>query len=427
MMRRCLKNVVLASVCVGWSLLAGDNLWSADHLRQLQTEAVVAQRAEWGHWGPQPDVYSSCTSHTNRLVPLYTFGIGLDAVTGKNSVYRDPQRLEQLYGRLPAGSHNPQADYCDQTDIAHLQAIAAAAGKKHIILMIFDGMDWQTSQAAAIYRTGRVFREGRGSGLAIMDYRGAPTSFGYTVTSPHNGATKADVDSQTVKPGAEADFGGYDAALAGATPWDTPRDPLYLIGKSALHGNSVTDSAAAATAMVAGVKTYNDAINVDARGMQVVPIAHQLQNQGFAIGVVTSVPISHATPACAYAHNVHRDDYQDLTRDMLGLPSVAHPQAALKGVDVLLGAGWGDEKSSDAAQGTNFVPGNRYVAQEDLQRSDVRHGMLSPSARPENRDVNCCGPAPPPPCKENIGCWDCLVTPAVTCRLQLPMAITIRP
>ena len=85
------------------------------------------------------------------------------------------------------------------------------------------------------------------------------------------------------------------------------------------------------------------------------PIARKLQQAGYAVGVVTTVPISHATPACAYANNVHRDDYQDLTRDLIGLPSIAHPATPLPGLDVLIGAGWGESKDKDGPQGENFV------------------------------------------------------------------------
>src|SRR5262249_27791358 len=116
------------------------------------------------------------------------------------------------------------------------------------------------------------------------------------------------------------------------------------------------------------------AINVDPFGRQVVPLARELQNRGFAIGVVTSVPISHATPACAYANNVHRDDYQDLTRDLVGLPSISHPNQALPGVDVLLGAGWDSPKSEDSLQGKNYVAGNRYIADPDLHAIDSTNG-----------------------------------------------------
>src|SRR5690606_19960267 len=113
-------------------------------------------------------------------------------------------------------------------------------------------------------------------------------------------------------------------------------------------------------------KSYNNAVNVDPFGRKVPTIAHQLAEQGMAIGVVTSVPISHATPACAYSHNVHRSDYQDLTRDLLGLPSISHPNVPLPGVDVLIGAGWGENRDADKSQGENYVPGNRYLADADL-------------------------------------------------------------
>ena len=45
------------------------------------------------HFGSQgaSDVYSNHTSHSNRLIPVYTFGrkVDLGAVTGANSGYRD--------------------------------------------------------------------------------------------------------------------------------------------------------------------------------------------------------------------------------------------------------------------------------------------------------------------------------------------------
>ncbi len=111
-------------------------------------------------------------------------------------------------------------------------------------------------------------------------------------------------------------------------------------------------------------------------------IAHEVQKEGYSVGAVTSVPISHATPAAAYAHNVHRDDYQDLTRDMLGLKSIAHPNEALPGLDVLIGGGFGHEigptKAADArkpdAAGENFVPGNVYLTEADLAAIDVKNG-----------------------------------------------------
>lgn len=127
--------------------------------------------------------------------------------------------------------------------------------------------------------------------------------------------------------------------------------------------------------MTAGIKTYNGAVNVDYQGQQVETIAHWLQKEGYSVGVATSVPICHATPAAAYSHNVDRDDYQDLSRDLLGLRSVAHRDVPLPGMDVVLGTGWGETVHNKvAAQGRNFVPGNLYLTQEDLEAIDVENG-----------------------------------------------------
>ena len=95
------------------------------------------------------------------------------------------------------------------------------------------------------------------------------------------------------------------------------------------------------------VRRHQDVQRLDqhrSAGRQARTVSHELQAKGFAIGVVTSVPISHATPACTYAHNVSRDDFQDLTRDLLGLPSIAHRSQPLPGVDVLLGSRLGRER-----------------------------------------------------------------------------------
>ncbi|MCC6512092.1 MAG: alkaline phosphatase [Pirellulaceae bacterium] len=340
----------------------------------MQQQAVLANAAPWAHWGPDPAKYSTWKTHSNRLIPLYVFGDSLDRVRGSEAVYRDATKIEKLYGVLPKATHNPQADYLDQTDVYRLQKSAAEAGKKRIILFVFDGTDWQTTWAAAIAKSKRVaYTEGRGTGLNFQDYRGAPTDYGYFVTSPHNEGTSVNVDDQRVTTVGGKIPGGFDPNRAGQFPWSNATDAKYLIatGDEPLH--AYTDSASSATSLTCGIKTYNDAINVDFSGREAVSIARTLQEQGYAVGVVTSVPISHATPAAAYASNVHRDDYQDLTRDLIGVPSVYHP-GGLPGVDVLIGCGWGEEKQADGAQGKNFVPGNRYLAAADLQKIDAAQG-----------------------------------------------------
>jgi alkaline phosphatase len=59
----------------------------------------------------------------------------------------------------------------------------------------------------------------------------------------------------------------------------------------------VTDSAAGATALATGFKTYNGSINVDNGGEKLTSIMKQAKAQGKAIGVVTTSQVTDASPA----------------------------------------------------------------------------------------------------------------------------------
>ncbi len=87
-----------------------------------------------------------------------------------------------------------------------------------------------------------------------------------------------------------------------------------------------TDSAA--TAMSTGVKTYNGAIGMDMQKRPVPNIVEQCEQAGKSTGVVTSVILSHATPAGFSVHNISRDNYEAIARSML-----------MSGLDVIMGAG----------------------------------------------------------------------------------------
>lgn len=371
-----LGSAILASAVL--STHAGD-------ISEIQRAGVENKESPVVHWGPDEDKYVSWSSHTNRLIPVYAFGtrgagegIDLKSYTGENSAYRSADRLRKIYGYVPTHSVWPMAQQMDQTDVYRIQKAALDAGKSHIILVVFDGMDWHSTRAAAIYNAGKVgYERGRGNSLFFQKYTAdGTTQFGFMTTSPHNRGTNVNVNKQTVlNPGGEL-RGGYNIARGGATPWAYGSDPLYWISKSkdANFRHAYTDSSASATSMNSGIKTYNGSVNIDATGIPVPTIAHQAQSAGYAIGVVTSVPISHATPAATYAHNVSRDDYQDITRDLLGLPSIIHSKKPLPGVDVMIGAGWGVERDKDSGQGKNYVPGNRYLAKEDLKAINIENG-----------------------------------------------------
>ena len=157
-----------------------------DRIAWLQANAIANMSATWGHWGNRPRSYSAWTNHSNRLIPVYVFGGTFAPYMNEGSVYRDAAKLKKLYARMPTNTVRLDAAYADQTDVYLLQRKATEElGKKYVFLVVFDGMDWQTTQAAAIYKTGRVaYTHGRGTGLLFQDYNKCKTDFGYFVTAP---------------------------------------------------------------------------------------------------------------------------------------------------------------------------------------------------------------------------------------------------
>ncbi len=70
--------------------------------------------------------------------------------------------------------------------------------------------------------------------------------------------------------------------------------------------NYVTDSASAATAWASGVKTYNAALGVDAKGVVVPTVMELAKDQGYRTGNVSTAEITDATPAGQMSHALAR-------------------------------------------------------------------------------------------------------------------------
>lgn len=90
----------------------------------------------------------------------------------------------------------------------------------------------------------------------------------------------------------------------------------------------ITDSAAAGTAMACGVKTRNGCVAVSPEGEEHVSILELARDAGLATGLVATSTVTHATPACFAAHELHRADEDRIAVDMAG-----------SAVDVILGGG----------------------------------------------------------------------------------------
>ncbi len=79
----------------------------------------------------------------------------------------------------------------------------------------------------------------------------------------------------------------------------------------------ITDSAAASTAMACGEKTYNGAIGVDAERKPVYSCAAAAHEAGRKVGIITTVTLTHATPAGFYAHRANRGEMYGIAIDLV--------------------------------------------------------------------------------------------------------------
>src|SRR3546814_13711451 len=109
----------------------------------------------------------------------------------------------------------------------------------------------------------------------------------------------------------------------------------------------VTDSSAASSSWGGGVRVNNGTLNVAPDGSRPVPILQKFKTASKAVGCVTTVPITHATPAGFCVNNDSRSDQPGIAEQYLKL-----------GFDVMMGGG------------TEFFGADKRKDKLDLIRSD---------------------------------------------------------
>jgi alkaline phosphatase len=82
------------------------------------------------------------------------------------------------------------------------------------------------------------------------------------------------------------------------------------------HESIITCSAAAGTAIACGVKTTEGQVGRTPDGTPARSIAYELKDEGYKIGIMSSVPINHATPAAFFSTPENRNDYYGITEAM---------------------------------------------------------------------------------------------------------------
>jgi len=160
-------------------------------------------------------------------------------------------------------------------------------------------------------------------------------------------------------------------------------------GTDDFRPNAVTDSASAATAWSSGVKTYNAALGVDAKGAIVPTVMELAKKAGYRTGNVSTAEITDATPAGQMSHALARGCqgpvYSEASCQDTSVTGAAVPtsdtrvtpiadQIARNGTaDVILGGGLGRFDAADeealVAQGYSVL--GSIASQKTATKTDL--------------------------------------------------------
>lgn len=127
--------------------------------------------------------------------------------------------------------------------------------------------------------------------------------------------------------------------------------PHLALAKTYSLNGQTPDSAATATAILSGVKTRNGVIGMDAKAVpgacdakgKIPSIADLFSAKGRSVGVISTAPITHATPAAAYANSSNRswqsDERQPENCQVKDIASQLGSAIQAGSVDIALGGG----------------------------------------------------------------------------------------
>lgn len=215
---------------------------------------------------------------------------------------------------------------------------------KNVIVLITDGAGMETWNAASYFEFGALGHQP----YDAFDTRVFMSTIPLNMSNEPTMTEEAEVEMNPEELWATD---ASDAVFEGSL-----RDyPAFFSGYDFAQ-NFYTDSAAAGTALATGQKTYNNAINWSNMNESLTHIGEYAVESGRALGVVSSVQLSHATPASFLAHNVSRNDYAAIGAEIVesGLATV------------VMGAGHPLFDANGGAVETPDEGAYRYVGGQDV-------------------------------------------------------------
>ncbi len=221
---------------------------------------------------------------------------------------------------------------------------------KNIIIMIADGCGYNHIEATDYYTNGE---------LNSQIYESFPVSFPVCTSPALSGKFNSEVGLSWQN--------GYNSGL-------TYSDSVW-------RNWSPTGSGAAATAIASGRKTYNSSIGMDIYFKPLKSIAVKAKELGKSAGLVTTVPFAHATPASFASHNVNRDNYEEIAREMIK-----------SNIDVIFGCGHPDYDDDGNKTTTpdyqyvggkkfwnNYISGSNYGRKLITKQSEFEKLLMNPT------------------------------------------------
>ena len=109
----------------------------------------------------------------------------------------------------------------------------------------------------------------------------------------------------------------YKEGKLGGAKLQMTQFPYYGTATTFSANKVVTCSSAAGTAIACGQKTKNGMVGMDADSVAIYSVAADLRNEGYKVGIISSVPVNHATPASFYAHNISRNNTYEISQDIV--------------------------------------------------------------------------------------------------------------
>lgn len=204
---------------------------------------------------------------------------------------------------------------------------------KNIIIMIADGCGYNHISATNYFTNGE---------LNSQIYEKFPVSFPVSTSPAQSGRFKSQ----------------------NGLSWDNGYNSSRTYSDSIYRTIGYTSSGAAATTIASGRKTYNGSIGMDIYFKPLKTIAEKAKELGKSAGVVTTVQFSHATPASFVAHNVDRNNYEEIAREMIK-----------SDIDIIFGCGnpyYDNSGNKSSKPDFQFVGGekfwNKYKSNENYNR-----------------------------------------------------------